>query len=171
MQYTSETKSLPPAKFLTIAVNLLNNALLKANRAEARRVFREVQDGKVVPLTYLEMEDKALVRFDLELDHARYRGDLNFSSFRTGLSLLLSNAAKTLENPESLRIYQNQQNPRSILFGVLAITSVNDEASVLVLGADSSGEDASVRLQLTYLEAGQFEDNADPVENPPMGAA
>jgi len=166
MQYTSETKSLPPGKFLTIAVNLLNNALLKASRTDAKRLYRDVEAGKVVPLTYLKMEDEALVRFDLELDHARYRGDLNFKSFRTGLALLLSNAAKTLEQPESLRIYQNQQNPRSILFGVLAITSVNDEPSVLVLGADSSGGEAAVRLQLTYLDAGQFEEAAAAGEAP-----
>jgi hypothetical protein len=159
MQYTSETKSLPPAKFLTIAANLLNNALLKPDRAEAKRVFKDIQQGKVVPLTYLELEDKALVRFDLELNHQRYRGDLNFSSFRTGLALLLSNAGKTLENPESLHIYQADGNPRSILFGVVAITSVNDEPSVLVLGADSSGDDASVRLTLTYLDSVQFEEN------------
>jgi hypothetical protein len=161
MQYTSETKSLPPAKFLTIAANLLLNALIKAERADAKRKFRDLQQGKVVPITYLEMEDKALVRFDLELDHERYQGDLNFGSFRTGLALLLSNAKKTLEKPEELRIYRKHDNPRAILFGVLAITSEDDRPSVLVLGADSSGGDASVRLTLTYLDSVQFEDNLD----------
>ena len=159
MQYTSETKSMPPDRFLTVAANLLTNAFLKADRADAKRVFRDIQRGKVVPLTFLELEDKALVRFDLELNHELYRGGLNFSSFRTGLALLISNAAKTLEKPESLRIYQHQTNPRAILFGVLAVTSVDDEPSVLVLGADAASDEASVRLTLTYLDSVQFEDN------------
>ena len=164
MQYVSETKSLPPAKFLTIAGNLLHNAVFKANRTDARRVYREIEQGKRVALTYLELEDKALVRFDLALDHERYRGTMNFRNFKIGLGHLLSNASKALESPEKLRIYHNPHNPREILFGVFAVTSEGDQPSLLVLGADSSSTDASVLLRLTYLDSIEFEEtlaNAD----------
>ena len=159
MQYQSQTKSLPPAKFLTIAANLLNNAILKASRTDAKRVFRAIEAGKRVPLTFLELEDKSRVRFDLALDHARYRGTMNFRNVRTGLALLISNAAKTLEKPDSLLIYQNHENPREVIFGVLAVTAEGDQPSILVLGANSSSGDASVLLQLTYLDSVQFEEN------------
>jgi hypothetical protein len=159
MQYRNETKSLPPAKFLTIAGNLLHNAIFKANRTEARRVFRDIEAGKVVPLTNLKLEDDSLVRFDLALDHRRYRGKMNFRNFRIGLGHLINNASKALETPDTLRIYQNPDNPRSIVFGVFSITSEGDKPSVLVLGADSSHAEAAVRLQLTYLDSVEFEEN------------
>jgi len=161
MQYTSETKSLPPDQFLTISANLLNNKLLKAGRTEAKRVFRDIQDGKVVPITYLEMQDKSLVRFDLSLDYSHYRGHLNFTSFRTSLALLLHNARETLEKPDGLRIYQDQNNPRSIMFGVLAVTAEDDEPSILGLCADSSGSEAAIHLKLLYLDTVQFQ-GSDP---------
>lgn len=156
MQYTSETKSLPPEQFLTIAANLLNNKLLKVGRTEAKRVFRDIHSGRTVPITYLEMQDKSLVRFDLSLDHRCYRGHLNFTAFRTSLALFLSNARETLEKPDGLRIYQNQSNPRSIMFGVLAITAEDNEPSILGLCADSSGSEAAIHLQLMYLDTVQF---------------
>ncbi|MEE4108388.1 MAG: hypothetical protein V2I24_03515 [Halieaceae bacterium] len=161
MQYTSETKSLPPDQFLTISANLLNNKLLQAGRTEAKRVFRDIQDGKVVPITYLEMQDKSLVRFDLSLDYTHYRGHLNFTSFRTSLALWLHNAKETLEKPDGLRIYQDQNNPRSIMFGVLAITAEGDEPSILGLCADSSGSEAAIHLKLLYLDTVQFRGTED----------
>lgn len=157
MQYSSETKSLPPDQFLTISANLLNNKLLKAGRTEAKRVFRDIQDGKVVPITYLEMQDKSLVRFDLSLDHTHYKGQLNFTSFRTSLALFLSNAKDTLETADGLRIYQDQDNPRSIMFGVLAVTAEDEEPSILGLCADSSGSEAAIHLKLLYLDTVQFQ--------------
>lgn len=171
MQYVNETKSLPPAKFLTIAGNLLHNALFKANRTDARRVYREIEQGKRVALTYLEMEDKSLVRFDLALDRERYRGTMNLRNFKIGLGLLLSNASKALETPEKLRVYQNPNNPREIMFGVFAVTAEGDQPSVLVLGADSSSTDASVLLQLTYLDSVQFEETLADAEAPAGGSA
>lgn len=171
MQYTSETKSLPPHQFLTISGNLLNNKLLKVGRTEAKRVFRDIQDGKVVPITYLEMEDKSLVRFDLSLDHTHYRGHLNFTSFRTSLALLLHNAKETLEKSEGLRIYQDENNPRSIMFGVLAVTAEGDEPSILGLCADSSGGEAVIHLKLLYLDTVQFQGTETGSEQAALKAA
>jgi hypothetical protein len=157
MQYSKETKSMPPAKFLTISANLLHNAFIKAGRTAAKRVYRDIEAGKVVPLTYLELEDKSMVRFDLSLNHKLYRGQLNFTSFRNGVALFIMNAGEVLREPDKLRIYQNQDNPRSIVFGVLAISTEDGEPSVLSLVADSSGEEAVVHLQLTYLDSVQFQ--------------
>ncbi len=157
MQYSSETKSLPPAKFLTISANLLKNALLDASRTDAKSKFRDIQAGKVIPLTYLELEDKSRVRFDLSMNHELYKGNLNFTTFRNSIALFIANAGEKLKAPEELRILQNQENPRSIVFNVFAITTENDEPSVLSLVAESSASEAAVHLQLTYLDTVQFQ--------------
>ncbi|MEE4279670.1 MAG: hypothetical protein V2I82_14480 [Halieaceae bacterium] len=160
MQYTTQTKSLPPQQFLTISGNLLRKSLVLASRTEAKRIFREIEAGKTVPLTYLELEDKSLVRFDLSLDHKMYRGSFTFKAFRDSVGLLVLNIGEALTEQESIRIFQEENNPRSMVFGVFAITVEEDQPSILSLVIDSSAGDASVELKLTYLDSVQFQQQA-----------
>lgn len=157
MQEQTQTQSLSTDKFLTISINLLNKAFLEASRTDAKRVYRSIEDGKTVPLTHLEMEDKSRVRFDLALDHTQYQGKLSYSSFRTGLTLLIARIADMLRAGEEFRTLQNEQNPRSVMFAVPVATTENDRPSVLVLGAESRSGEASLLLNLCYLDPTQFE--------------
>lgn len=158
MQQNVRTKSLSADKFLTVSINLINKALLEAGRSEAKRLFRGLEEGKHMPLTHLQMEDKSLVRFDLALNAKQYQGDLNFGKFRLGVTLLVANAAEALRAPEKIRTYRNEHDPDSVLFGVTAATAEDGKPSVLVLGADSRRGEASVLLQLSYIDYQQFED-------------
>ncbi|GAB5415331.1 MAG: hypothetical protein Cons2KO_29340 [Congregibacter sp.] len=164
MSQNTTSKSLPKDKFLTIAVNLLNNALLESTRTEAKKLFRELEEGKTVPITTLEMEDKSRVRVDLALNHTLYRGKFNFGNFRTGLKLLLANCVEALKKPDELKTFHSEHDANSVLFGVLAITVEDEQPSLLVLGAESGGGEPRIKLQLTYLDSVQFESNIDPAE-------
>jgi hypothetical protein len=174
MQHNTQTrttnKSLPTDKFLTIAVNLINTAVLEAERTKAKGIYRDLMDGKAVALTHLQMEDESLVRFDLALNHARYRGKLTYRNFRIGITHLLSNIANELRTqPEKLRVYRNQNDPNSVMFGVNAVTVEDGKPSMLVLGADSFGGEARVLLQLMYLDHLQFEEDLPPVDDNAVG--
>jgi hypothetical protein len=158
MQITSSSRSIPTDKFLTIAVNLLNRSILEANRAAARRIFRQLEQGKDVPITHLQMEDKTLVRVDIALDHSRYQGEISFAAFRTGLSLLLANAAEALRNAQDIKTYRSEHDPNSILFGFVAVTTENNKPSVMVLGSETGSGEPVIRLCLSYLDNVQFED-------------
>ncbi len=162
MQQTTQEKSLSTEKFLTIAVNLLNRAFLESTRTEAKKLFRQLAEGQVTPITNLQMEDKSVVRVDLALNRQLYPGNLSFSSFRTSLTLLLANAAETLKAPEELRTFRNEQDPKnSVLFGVSAVVIDGDTTSVLALGAETGRGGPNILLQLSYLDPGQFQVEAD----------
>jgi hypothetical protein len=66
-----------------------------------------------------------------------------------------------LKEPEKLRTFRNQQDPDSVMFGVLAATEEEGKPSVLVLGADTVRTDARVLLRLSYLDSSQFEGLAE----------
>ncbi|MEO0438085.1 MAG: hypothetical protein AAF098_14385 [Pseudomonadota bacterium] len=159
MQQKTQTMSLPTDKFLTVAINLLNKAFLENNRTDAKRIYREIEEGKTVPLTRLEMEDKSQVRIDLVLDHREYKGKLRFTSFRTGLTLLIAQVADSLREETPFRTFQNENNPGSILFGFTAVTAEDDIPSVLLLGADSRQGHPSILLRLAYFDFRQFEEH------------
>ena len=151
-------QSLPNDKFLTVAANLLHKGFIDNTRTGAKGIYRDLYDGKVVPLTRVRMEDSTVVQFDVSLDHSEYRGKLTFGAFRTGLGVLIAHIAEAVKKPEELRTFHNEQNPRAVLFGVTALTVENGETSVLALGADPSASQATVQLQLMYLPFDQFVD-------------
>ena len=156
MQAQTQSKSLPTDKFLTMSVNLLNKALLESTRTDAKKLFRQILEGREVAITHLEMEDKSLVRVDLALYHNEFPGKLNFRAFRQGLAVLLTNAVEALKTPEDLRTFRSEENPNAVLFGLTGIVIDDDVPSVLALGVETGRGDPSILLQLSYLDPKQF---------------
>ena len=151
-----QKQSISQEQFLTIAINLVNRALLESSRTEAKHLFKELSLGKTLPLSEVRMEDESLVRFDLGLDHSEYVGKLNFGGFRGSVALLLSNTAKALQDKQSIEVLSAEHNPEVRMFGITAVTVDEDQPNVMVLGSDTSSPSAKVLLKLMYLEPGQF---------------
>jgi hypothetical protein len=151
-----QKQSISQEQFLTIAINLVNRALLELPRTEAKNLFRELSLGRVLPLSEVRMEDGSLVRFDLALDHSEYVGRLNFGGFRGSVALLLSNTAKALQEKQAIQVFSAEHNPELRMFGITAVTVDEDQPNVMVLGSDTSSPAAHVQLKLLYLEPGQF---------------
>ena len=69
-----QTQSISREKFLVIAINLLHKSLVDAARTDAKNVFKELAEGKTYPLTNVRMENKSIVRFDVQLDDSEFVG-------------------------------------------------------------------------------------------------
>ncbi|PLW82768.1 hypothetical protein CWI75_09355 [Kineobactrum sediminis] len=151
-----QTQTIPRDKFLTMSVNLLYKAFLESRRTEAKNVFRDMLAGKSVHLTNVQMEDKSQVRFDIALDHSEYPGKLNFGGFRASLAMLISQLSEALRAEQDIKVFTAEENPDVIIFGVTGVTYEDDQASVLVLGADSSESRGAIELRLQYLDPAQF---------------
>ncbi|PLW69009.1 hypothetical protein C0039_10345 [Pseudohalioglobus lutimaris] len=143
-------------QFLTIAVNLLHRAFMQEKRTKAKSLFRDVAEGKMVPLTNVQMEDKSTVRFDLSLDHSEYGGSLNFGAFRNSLTTLLGNLANAVQEKREISTFSAEGNVENMIFGVTGVTVERDVPSVMVLSANIGGRDAAVQLRLMYLDYQQF---------------
>ena len=151
-----QKQSISQEQFLTIAINLINRALLEVPRTQAKNLFKELSLGKILPLSEVRMEDESLVRFDLGLDHSEYVGKLNFGGFRGSVALLLSNTARALQDNAPITVLNAEHSPDVRMFGVTAVTLDDEQPNVMVLGSDTSGASARVLLRLMYLEPGQF---------------
>jgi hypothetical protein len=143
-------------KFLTVAANLLHKALIEPSRVQAKGLFRQLQEGRCMPLTRLQLEDRSTVRFDLSLEHSAYVGRLTFGALRAGVSLLINNIGEGLRAGKTPPCYSSEHNPNLLLFGVTAVTVEDQKTSVLALGADLSRNEPVVELQLVYLDPSQF---------------
>ncbi len=146
-------------RFLRISVNLLFKTFIEASRTEAKKLFREIEDGTRVALTEVVMEDGGRVRFDVSLNTELHRGTLNWGGFRRGLLELLQLADKTLNEERKITVFSGKEDPNQMIFGILGTTVEGEHANVLALGANSSAAGA-VELRLMYLDYSQFADAA-----------
>lgn len=152
----SAQHSIPRDKFLLIAVNLLHRQFIEAPRTEAKRLYGDLFEGRVLPLTRVRMEDDSIVDFGLELDHSEYEGKLNFGAWRGSLSILLENLSRALQQQQEVRVFAMEQRPESVLFGVTGVSVEKGQPNVMVLGADVADKPGSVLLRLMYLDHSQF---------------
>jgi hypothetical protein len=151
------TQSIPRDKFLTLSVNLLHKALLEVSRTRAKSIYRELAEGRVVPLTRVQMEDRALVQFDLALDLSEYRGKRSFGSFRNSLAMLVGRLAEALRTRENITVFTAEHDQNVVIFGVTGLTWADGQPNVMVLGADAGSGQPTVMLKLMYLDPAQFE--------------
>ncbi len=151
-----QTQTIPRDKFLTMSVNLLHKALLEPSRTDAKALYRDMVEGRPVHLTRVQMEDKSQVRFDLALDHSEFRGKLNFGTFRNGLTVLIGRLVEALEQEQNITVFTAQHDPNVMIFGITGVTVQDNQANVMVLGADAARGQPSVVLKLMYLDPQQF---------------
>ena len=152
----SAQQTIPKEKFLVIAVNLLHRHFIAGGRPQAKRLYREIVEGRLAGLTTVKMEDDSTVRFSLSLDHSEFAGHPNFGAFRGGLGVLLGNLARALQDRRDITVFSVEQRPESVLFGITGVTVEGDRTSVMVLGADTGGQAGTVTLRLMYLDPAQF---------------
>jgi hypothetical protein len=167
----SVQQQIPRDKFLMIAMNLLHRQFIAAARTPAKRLFREILDGRTVPLTTVKMEDNSTVRFRLSLEQSEYVGNLNYSAFRASLATLLGNISQALQNKSDVTVFTMDQRTDSIMFGITGVTIEDAKPSVMVLGADVEGQAGAITLQLMYIDPGQFAQQGAVAAAPPGGLA
>lgn len=155
-----QNHSLPQDKFLTLSVNLLHRAFIEAPRTEAKKLYRVLDEGRVINLTNVEMEDKSTLILKLALDHTEYRGSLNYSAFRDSVATLVSSVVQTLQEEKEFPTFTSEQGEGGLVFGIPAITVEESQPNVMVLAADPAARDASLVLRLMYLDPEQFVETA-----------
>lgn len=149
-------QDLPKDKFLMIAINLLHRQLVVAPRTQAKRLARELLEGRIAELTSVKMEDDSMLYCRLELDQSEFRGKLNFGALRDSLGVLTQNIAQALREKRDVTVFNMQKRESSVLFGVTGVTVAEGQSNVLVLGADTSGGPGKPLLRLMYLDPQQF---------------
>ena len=159
-----ESKTIDTQQFATIAANLLHQGVLETQRTTAKRIFRELEEGRRVSLTRLRMEDGGELRFDLSMDADGFNGVLNFSAFRDGLLALVANLSDALRAGAAITVFDPIKDQDSTsdgyastrIFGVPGITNHDGMVNALMLGVEPDPVQPVVALHLLYVDPQQF---------------
>lgn len=159
-----ESKTIDTQQFATIAANLLHQGVLETQRTTAKRIFRELEEGRKVSLTRLRMEDGGEIRFDLSMDADGFNGVLNFSAFRDGLLALVANLSDALRAGSVIAVFDPIKDQESTadgyattrIFGIPGITNHDGMVNALMLGVQPDPVQPVVALHLLYVDPNQF---------------
>lgn len=152
----SGSQIIPREQFLMIATNLLYKSFLEPSRTRTKTLFKELQAGKVIPLTTVRMEDQSTVRFDASLDISEYHGKINFSAFRASVATLVNNLGEAVRAKRDVKVFTAENDETAMIFGITAITQEKGEPNVMVLSANTASGQPQVMLRLMYLNRDQF---------------
>ncbi|MEZ5567967.1 MAG: hypothetical protein R3E54_06465 [Halioglobus sp.] len=147
-------------QFLLVAANLLHRALVAPARTRCKQVYRELAQGRVLALSTVELEDKSTARFGLSLDTSEFRGRINFGAFRASLETLIANIAAHLKAEKPVTVFNADERPDSLIFGITGATLEDQQPNVLVLGCEPQADGEVTVLRLMYLDPAQFEARA-----------
>jgi hypothetical protein len=146
---------MPPDRLLVVCGNVLLRSLLEAPRADAKRVFNDVNDGKTFSLVNVRMDDETEVRFELQLDRSEFRsGRLNFKAFRDSLASLLHGVGENVRSEAEVPVFTDKRSG-AMLFGIPGFTQNEDQLNVMMMSVNLR-KPGSVQVKLMYVDPEQF---------------
>jgi hypothetical protein len=148
------TQEIVPEKLLVMAANLLHKAFYDSTRLLAKRRYQLLEEGQVVFLVKVDMEDGSQLDVNIKLDRSELRGKLNFSAFRQLIGQLLAGFATKLQEKQPLNIFSDTEQ-RRWLYLIPALLQTPERINVMILGADAR-QAGALTLELMFVDPDQF---------------
>lgn len=138
---------------VAVICNMMKLVFFDNTRVNAKRTFRDAEDGKTLRLPALKMQDESEVPMRLKLDASKFNGTLSFSYFRNHLGALLNRIAQQMETGDVPVLVAEDRQQRIVNLPVGH--EANGHVNVIAVGF-TSGSDGLL-INLMFLEPNQFQ--------------
>ena len=151
----AETSShtLKNKEVVAVICNMMKMVFFDNTRVNAKRTFRDAEEGKTLRLPALKMQDQSEVPIRLKMDVSKFNGSLSFSYFRNHLGALLNRIAQQMEKDEVPILVAEDRQQRIVNLPVGH--EANGQVNVMAVGFNS-GKDG-LQINLMFLEPSQFQ--------------
>lgn len=143
---------------VAISSSLLRKQFIDGLRADGKRAYRVLEEGKPLLLADLKAEDGSAIRFSLELLAEEFRGRLNFSTLRQHIEGLCRLLEQSVSEGKAPRVMSDESGQQHAIF-VPLFSELGGEFNALLLAVDSARQ-GELRLQLMYVDPAQFRRDA-----------
>ena len=142
-------------QLIAMAMQGLDGLFFKAHKDKAKKLYKEISDGKVVDFATLTFKDDRLepLKLKLALDQTEFVGHLTFHLFKNALQLTLRHIAQKMEKKQDLNIF-NADNSDEIILLTPGVIQHDDKVNIMVVGILPAFKAATVKLQ--FLDPEQF---------------
>ncbi len=146
-------------KLFNLGANLLIAGFMQQKPEEAKKLYKDLKQGKLVPSGHLTSEKTGLkLPIKLQLDRSEFRGQFNFPNFEAALKIMLQkfeNEARRDPELKDLRTLTNQENG-GVLFNIPCGMQIGDDLNVIMMATEPL--DNSLVVKLMFMDPDQFQD-------------
>jgi hypothetical protein len=144
-------------RLFNLGANLIAAGFLKQNATDAKKLFKELKQGKAIKGGQLKSEKSGqVIPIKLQLDRKEFRGQLNFPNFDVSVRALLKifdTEARKDKELKTLSTLTNQETGE-ILFNMPSGLKIDDDINVLMMAVKPENDCIIVRL--TFMEPKPF---------------
>ena len=147
-------------QLLTMSLQGLDGLFFKAHKDKAKKLYKEIYDGKSVNFGSLTFKDNKLppLKLKLALDRSEFVGHLTFHIFKFALQQTLRHLAQKLEKKADLNIFTGDDSDEIIVL-TPGLVQQDEIVNVLVVGITPAHQAAVIKLQ--FLDPEQFKKPAE----------
>ncbi len=143
-----------------LTAHLLHKVFIESSRTVAKSVYRRLIAGEFVPITHLEFEREERLTIHMKLDTLAYRGDINYSRFKDGVTVLLHELVTVVSEEGKLRTFAPREDSSGTagtrLLGVSGSTQHGEDINVLMVAMTPSQSEPKILVELMYMDPDQF---------------
>ena len=155
MTQNQGTPTINMERFVTLSVQMLDTYFFKETKHKARKLFKDIESGRVVGVASVGVkEDKNVkIKVKLQLDHSDFQGLLTFHLFRQALDVMLKNLAARLRAKKDLNVYTSEETGE-VVFNVPGLVEDRGNVNVLMMGL--LAQEGQVIIRLQFFDPEQF---------------
>ena len=142
-------------QLVAMAMRGLDGLFFKEHKDKAKKLYKEIADGRVVSIATLSFDKDQLepLKLKLALDSSEFVGHLTFHQFKNALQMTLRHIAHKIEKKQDLNIF-SADNSDEIVLLTPGIIQQAETVNIMVMGILPAFKSATIKLQ--FLDPEQF---------------
>lgn len=153
-------------QILDLGCGLLQQIFLKQAEDKAKAFFKELKSGKSIPIGEITLTNPSAeapklpsLPLSLQLDHSEFKGPgFSFPAYKTALSLMIGQIAKTVRAKKDLNILTNEETG-TMLVHQPGVIQIGEQLNVMLLTIESAPKNG-IRLKLIFVDPEQYKTKA-----------
>ena len=143
------------AELVNLAAKLLDRIFRQAPKDKIKPVFKELKNGKQIPLGHVTLDAKVDSDLKLALDYSEFKGPgFNFDVFAAALEGVLQQISDVFRDQGELNIMTSED--ASVLIHLPGAVQIGEQLNVLVLAFEMADIN-NIVVKLMFVEPDQYE--------------
>lgn len=160
-QPDSRALRLDPKNLADIAGNVLSTSFLRNDREQAKRLYKDLKQGKQPNLGNFVVDDQLKMPLRMALDYSEFRGPFGFPAFQAAVQTLLRNLAAQIKADKPIQTFSSDEGTGAIVYGVPGVIATQEgQHNVLMMAFELSQDpvrQAGLVLKLMFVDPEQFQ--------------
>lgn len=142
-------------ELVSLAANILDKLFIKAPKDKAKAAFKDIKQGKLIPLGTVTIQDTLKPTLKIALDYSEFRGPgFNYNVFETALKGILQQISLKFQAKADLNVMSSDNG--QVLIHLPGVVQIEEQFNVMVMTFDISTL-TDITIRMMFLDPQQYE--------------